>query len=46
LILEAMKMEHTIAAPRDAVIAAIPFGSGEQVDEGTELILFETTDEE
>ncbi len=42
LVLEAMKMEHTIAAPRDAVIAAIPFGPGEQVDEGTELILFET----
>ncbi len=43
LILEAMKMEHTIAAPRDAVIAAIPFSPGEQVDEGTELILFEAS---
>ncbi|MDA1100488.1 MAG: acetyl/propionyl/methylcrotonyl-CoA carboxylase subunit alpha [Proteobacteria bacterium] len=43
LILEAMKMEHTIAAPRDAVIAAIPFAPGEQVDEGTELILFEAS---
>jgi 3-methylcrotonyl-CoA carboxylase alpha subunit len=45
LILEAMKMEHTIAAPRDAVIAAIPFGPGEQVDEGAELILFEVPGE-
>jgi 3-methylcrotonyl-CoA carboxylase alpha subunit len=41
LILEAMKMEHTITAPRDAVIAAIPFGPGDQVEEGAELVLFE-----
>ena len=45
LILEAMKMEHTIAAPRDAVVASVPFGPGEQVEEGTELILFETSDD-
>jgi 3-methylcrotonyl-CoA carboxylase alpha subunit len=43
LILEAMKMEHTIAAPRDAVVAVVPFGPGEQVDEGTELITFEAS---
>ncbi|MFP6747987.1 MAG: biotin/lipoyl-containing protein, partial [Alphaproteobacteria bacterium] len=41
LILEAMKMEHTITAPRDAVIAAVPFGPGDQVEEGAELVLFE-----
>ena len=46
LILEAMKMEHTIAAPRDAVIAAIPYGPGEQVEEGVELILFEASDDD
>ena len=41
LILEAMKMEHTIAAPRDAIVASIPYAAGEQVEEGTELIAFE-----
>jgi 3-methylcrotonyl-CoA carboxylase alpha subunit len=41
LILEAMKMEHAITASRDAVIADIPFAIGEQVTEGTELVLFE-----
>ena len=40
LTLEAMKMEHTITAPRDAVIATIPFGAGEQVAEGAELVMF------
>ncbi|MBT7756047.1 MAG: biotin/lipoyl-binding protein, partial [Rhodospirillaceae bacterium] len=45
LILEAMKMEHTISAPRDAEIAAIPFGPGEQVEEGAELVLFEVSGE-
>ena len=41
LILEAMKMEHAITASRDAVIADIPFATGEQVTEGTELVTFE-----
>jgi 3-methylcrotonyl-CoA carboxylase alpha subunit len=46
LILEAMKMEHTITAPRDAVVAAIPYSAGEQVEEGVELLLFEASDDE
>ncbi len=45
LILEAMKMEHTITAPRDAVIAGLPFASGEQVEEGVELVIFEASPE-
>ena len=45
LILEAMKMEHTISAPRDAIIASIPYGPGEQVEEGAELVTFEAEDE-
>ena len=45
LILEAMKMEHTITAPRDAVIAALPFAPGEQVEEGAELVMFEVSAE-
>jgi 3-methylcrotonyl-CoA carboxylase alpha subunit len=38
LILEAMKMEHTIAAPKDGVVKEIHYGAGEQVPEGAELV--------
>ncbi|HEX6267535.1 MAG TPA: biotin/lipoyl-containing protein, partial [Burkholderiales bacterium] len=38
LILEAMKMEHTIAAPADGVVEEVHYGPGEQVLEGAELI--------
>ena len=38
LILEAMKMEHTITAPADGVVKEIHFAAGEQVLEGTALI--------
>ena len=41
LILEAMKMEHTITAPADGVIKAIHFAAGEQVPEGAELLKIE-----
>jgi 3-methylcrotonyl-CoA carboxylase alpha subunit len=41
LILEAMKMEHTIAAPKDGVVREIHYGAGEQVPEGAELITLE-----
>src|SRR5205809_568349 len=41
LILEAMKMEHTIRAPARGRIARIPCRVGEQVGEGAELIDFE-----
>ncbi len=40
LVLEAMKMEHTIAAPHDGVIAEIA-AEGAQVTEGTVLARFE-----
>ena len=39
LILEAMKMEHTIAAPHDGVIAEIAT-EGAQVTDGTVLVRF------
>ena len=42
LILEAMKMEHTIAAPADGVVKEIRFAAGEQVLEGAELIALES----
>ena len=41
MVVEAMKMEHTIQAPHDGVIAAICFSEGDQVAEGEELISFE-----
>jgi len=41
VILEAMKMEHTIAAPRDGVIAQVFFAAGELVAEGAELLKLE-----
>jgi 3-methylcrotonyl-CoA carboxylase alpha subunit len=41
LILEAMKMEHTINAPADGVVKAIHFAAGEQVPEGAELLTLE-----
>jgi 3-methylcrotonyl-CoA carboxylase alpha subunit len=40
LVLEAMKMEHAIAAPHDAVIAEI-VAEGAQVSDGTVLVRFE-----
>jgi 3-methylcrotonyl-CoA carboxylase alpha subunit len=40
VILEAMKMEHTITAPREGVVAEIHFAVGAVVDEGVELLAF------
>lgn len=40
VILEAMKMEHTISAPKDGVIGAIRAKAGEQVKEGLELVSY------
>jgi 3-methylcrotonyl-CoA carboxylase alpha subunit len=39
LVLEAMKMELTICAPRAGVVQRFVYGVGEQVSEGTELVL-------
>ena len=41
LILEAMKMEHTIAAPADGTVKEILYGEGDQVLEGAELLRVE-----
>jgi 3-methylcrotonyl-CoA carboxylase alpha subunit len=41
VILEAMKMEHTITAPRAGRVAEIRFAAGEQVDEGVDLLILE-----
>ncbi|MDH3693250.1 MAG: acetyl/propionyl/methylcrotonyl-CoA carboxylase subunit alpha [Gammaproteobacteria bacterium] len=42
LILEAMKMEHTITAPMDGNVQEIKFKAGDIVEEGVELILIES----
>jgi 3-methylcrotonyl-CoA carboxylase alpha subunit len=39
VILEAMKMEHTITAPRAGTVSEIRHAAGEQVAEGSELIV-------
>ena len=41
LIMEAMKMEHTICAPRDGRVREFYFQAGEQVGGGEELLEFE-----
>jgi 3-methylcrotonyl-CoA carboxylase alpha subunit len=41
LILEAMKMEHTITAPADGVVKELHYAAGEQVLEGAELVRLE-----
>ncbi|HEX4184621.1 MAG TPA: acetyl-CoA carboxylase biotin carboxylase subunit [Stellaceae bacterium] len=38
MIMEAMKMEHTVAAPVDGTIEAVRFAVGDLVEEGAELI--------
>jgi 3-methylcrotonyl-CoA carboxylase alpha subunit len=41
LVLEAMKMEHTLTAPADGTVKSIRYAVGEQVSEGAELVEFE-----
>jgi 3-methylcrotonyl-CoA carboxylase alpha subunit len=41
LIMEAMKMEHSIRAPADGVVAEIFYAVGDLVDGGAELARFE-----
>jgi 3-methylcrotonyl-CoA carboxylase alpha subunit len=38
IMVEAMKMEHTVAAPRNGVVAAVHVTPGDSVEEGVELI--------
>ena len=37
-VMEAMKMEHTIAAPQDGVVDEVLYAPGDQVTEGAELL--------
>ena len=40
LVMEAMKMEHTIVAPSDGVVSEVLYAVGDQVAEGAELVRF------
>jgi 3-methylcrotonyl-CoA carboxylase alpha subunit len=40
-VMEAMKMEHTIAAPRDGTVAELLYGVGDQVAEGAAMLRLE-----
>ena len=42
-VLEAMKMEHTIAAPTDGVVEALLYAPGDPVAEGAELLRLRTS---
>jgi 3-methylcrotonyl-CoA carboxylase alpha subunit len=44
MIVEAMKMEHTITAPADGVVSEILFDVGDAVDEGTVLVEFDVVE--
>ena len=41
LVMESMKMEHTIVAPSDGTVTEFYFQAGELVDGGSELLAFE-----
>jgi 3-methylcrotonyl-CoA carboxylase alpha subunit len=44
LVLEAMKMEHTLTAPRNGVVAELLAAEGDQVTDGTLLVALEPDD--
>jgi len=46
VVMEAMKMEHTLSATIDGIVAEVYFEVGDQVDDGTVLIKLETAEEE
>ena len=43
IVMEAMKMEHTLTAPRDGTIGELMAGAGDQVEEGTVLLAMADT---
>jgi 3-methylcrotonyl-CoA carboxylase alpha subunit len=46
VIMEAMKMEHTIKAPNDGIVNEIFFQAGDMVDGGAELLAFSANDDQ
>jgi 3-methylcrotonyl-CoA carboxylase alpha subunit len=43
MVLEAMKMEHTLLAPADGTVTAVHYAQGDQVEEGVDLLEFEAS---
>ena len=46
VVLEAMKMQHTISAPSDGVVAEIDVSAGQQVEAGAVLAVIEESEDE
>jgi 3-methylcrotonyl-CoA carboxylase alpha subunit len=46
MVVEAMKMEHTINAPANGRVAEVRFAAGDQVAEGEILIVVDEADED
>jgi len=46
LVLEAMKMEHTVVSPRDGKVAAVHYTPGSIVADGAQLVTLEPVPEE
>jgi 3-methylcrotonyl-CoA carboxylase alpha subunit len=46
IVMEAMKMEQTLAAAADGVIASVNVAPGDQVEAGAALVVFETAKDE
>ncbi|MBJ37452.1 MAG: 3-methylcrotonyl-CoA carboxylase [Gammaproteobacteria bacterium] len=44
VVIEAMKMEHTIRAPSDGTVVSLRCSEGDLVDEGIELVEFEASE--
>jgi 3-methylcrotonyl-CoA carboxylase alpha subunit len=42
IVIEAMKMEHTVTAPADGIVEAVRCAPGDLVEEGAELIALAT----
>ena len=42
VVLEAMKMEHSLRAPADGTVTAVHYGVGDLVEEGSDLLSLET----
>lgn len=45
IVIEAMKMEHTLSAPADGKVAEFFFAAGDLVSQGAELLKFEANEE-
>ncbi|MFN3495603.1 MAG: acetyl-CoA carboxylase biotin carboxyl carrier protein subunit [Hydrogenophaga sp.] len=40
MVIESMKLEHTLAAPRDVTVDGVPVAAGQQVAPGQLLMTF------